>query len=322
MNELPEELPALPAEHVYLGKGGEFKIPDRDGSKYLGQGGMVPKDENWWHFGLLAFESSDVHYCAHRDSEIAKLNATKRYTLAIEHDDFLENPRSWDNLGTIAYRSDRYNLGDWELGGSEENLLIEIAFHEGTHDDIFVAVKDFADAKYSYMTDVLGYSHEQASNEADAWLQEESCRVFDKLYISLPVYAYIHGGITISTGGFSCPWDSGQVGIIYVDRNVLQHFEDEEQVIKALKAEIEIFDSYLQGFCYAFSITDQFDELHESYSGYIGEDFEHNGLYDEIKSLADDYPFDRIKIVYADRSSRYLDEEDKERFLSTGMLSF
>ena len=37
---------------------------------------------------------------------------------------------------------------------------------------------------------------------------------FLKEYIALPVYLYDHGGITISTSPFSCPWDSGFFGII------------------------------------------------------------------------------------------------------------
>ena len=39
---------------------------------------------------------------------------------------------------------------------------------------------------------------------------------FLKEYIALPVYLYDHGGITISTSPFSCPWDSGFFGIIAV----------------------------------------------------------------------------------------------------------
>lgn len=34
-------------------------------------------------------------------------------------------------------------------------------------------------------------------------------------YISLPVYAYVHGDILISDAPFSCPWDSAQCGIIW-----------------------------------------------------------------------------------------------------------
>ena len=33
--------------------------------------------------------------------------------------------------------------------------------------------------------------------------------------VALPLYLYDHSGITMNTSGFSCPWDSGQVGWIY-----------------------------------------------------------------------------------------------------------
>ena len=33
--------------------------------------------------------------------------------------------------------------------------------------------------------------------------------------VILPLYLYDHSGITMNTCGFSCPWDSGQVGWIY-----------------------------------------------------------------------------------------------------------
>lgn len=34
--------------------------------------------------------------------------------------------------------------------------------------------------------------------------------------IILPLYLYDHSGLTIATHPFSCPWDSGKVGFIYV----------------------------------------------------------------------------------------------------------
>ena len=45
------------------------------------------------------------------------------------------------------------------------------------------------------------------------------------LFRSLPLYLYDHGGITMSTNPFSCPWDDGgQVGWIYASK---QKFIDE-----------------------------------------------------------------------------------------------
>src|SRR4051812_34789279 len=37
--------------------------------------------------------------------------------------------------------------------------------------------------------------------------------------IALNVYMIDHGGISLSTSEFGCPWDSGQVGMIFVERD-------------------------------------------------------------------------------------------------------
>ncbi len=40
--------------------------------------------------------------------------------------------------------------------------------------------------------------------------------------VVLPLFLYDHSGITMNTTGFSCPWDSGQVGFIYVDAETIR----------------------------------------------------------------------------------------------------
>jgi hypothetical protein len=37
--------------------------------------------------------------------------------------------------------------------------------------------------------------------------------------LMLPIYMYDHSGITISHKPFSCPWDSGQIGWIFVNKD-------------------------------------------------------------------------------------------------------
>ena len=69
----------------------------------------------------------------------------------------------------------------------------------------------------------------------------------DEGYIWLPVYAYIHSGVMLSTGAFSCPWDSGQCGVIRVsEEKILEDFgvqdisnELRETVKDGLRGEIE-----------------------------------------------------------------------------------
>lgn len=73
--------------------------------------------------------------------------------------------------------------------------------------------------------------------------------------IVLPVYAYIHSGIRLSTGPFSCPWDSGQCGIIYCTKaRAVKEWGKKlctqtviEKAKRYLEGEIETFNQYLSG---------------------------------------------------------------------------
>jgi hypothetical protein len=77
---------------------------------------------------------------------------------------------------------------------------------------------------------------------------------YSKKYISIPVYMYDHGGIAISTQPFSCPWDSGQLGIIFVElKTALKEFNRKrsskqfEKIVKnALTSEVTDYNNYLQ----------------------------------------------------------------------------
>ena len=74
--------------------------------------------------------------------------------------------------------------------------------------------------------------------------------------VMLPIYIYDHSGITINTTGFSCPWDSGQIGYIYV---TLADLEEEglpmDRAERILKAEVEEYDDYLTGNVWGYSIS-------------------------------------------------------------------
>lgn len=79
-----------------------------------------------------------------------------------------------------------------------------------------------------------------------------------------PLYLYDHSGITMSTKPFSCPWDSGQVGIIYatydkVRENYQLGPDDQitaeiiEQAEELLKAEVATYDEYIRGEVFYYS---------------------------------------------------------------------
>lgn len=86
--------------------------------------------------------------------------------------------------------------------------------------------------------------------------------------IWLPVYAYIHSGITISTGPFNCRWDSGQSGIVYCTHAEYRERKGlpanapliEEHLAEArewLSGTVESLDRYLRNDFYGYVITDE-----------------------------------------------------------------
>jgi hypothetical protein len=106
---------------------------------------------------------------------------------------------------------------------------------------------------------------------------EEIKAIFeDKNNICLPVYAYIHGDITLNTTGFTCPWDSGQCGIIYVSKEkARKEFgrltkKTMAKVLDNLKSEIKTFDQFLRGEVYGYTLEDSEGNEKDSCWGFLG----------------------------------------------------
>ena len=85
-------------------------------------------------------------------------------------------------------------------------------------------------------------------------------------------------GITINTTGFSCPWDSGQVGWIYASIDEMKKEYGDispaniEKASEILQDETKLYDYYLRGECYGFHLYKNSKEVDSCY-GFIG-DFE------------------------------------------------
>lgn len=160
---------------------------------------------------------------------VFKTKTIDNYKIEIVQDNHPENPRNWDNLGTMACFHSNYNLGDK---------------HKFSKDEIREIYKN--------------------KNE----------------YISLPLFLYDHSGITMNTKGFSCPWDSGQIGIIFVSKEQVRKeynwkivTEKRKKLIqKYLNGEVEIYDQFLTGEVYGFQITNtKTGEMTDSCYGFYGE---------------------------------------------------
>ena len=113
-----------------------------------------------------------------------------------------------------------------------------------------------------------------------------------KGYYWLPIYAYIHSGITISTSNRTYPyndsWDSGLFGIIAVSKDAPEaKTMTEEQVLEVLRGEIEVLDDYYQGHCYGFRITNRYGEEVDSCWGFIGKHAIDEDIMPEARSVID-----------------------------------
>lgn len=130
----------------------------------------------------------------------------------------------------------------------------------------------------------LGDKHSYSSPE------EFEADMKDTPHIKLPLYLYDHSGITMSTGAFSCPWDSGQVGWIYVTLdNVRNEYsvkrvskKTREQAIECLTGEVKTYDEFLTGQVYGFIVEDEDGEEIDSCWGFYGLEY----CKEEAKSSA------------------------------------
>ena len=100
-----------------------------------------------------------------------------------------------------------------------------------------------------------------------------------KNVISLPVYLYDHSGITINTTGFSCRWDSGEIGYIHITKEeIYKEFNVKrissellKKVYANLKGTISFINDYLTGNIHYFEIIDtDSEEILEAVYGYVG----------------------------------------------------
>lgn len=72
-------------------------------------------------------------------------------------------------------------------------------------------------------------------------------------YTMLPVYMLDHSGLTVNTTGFTCPWDSGRLGYIYVTKEQVKaeygdnSQESEEKAKDFMRSEINTLDQYMTG---------------------------------------------------------------------------
>lgn len=133
----------------------------------------------------------------------------------------------------------------------------------------------------------LGDEHDYDRNDYNSWAELEAAIIKkDKPIAIRPLYMYDHSGITISTTRFSCSWDSGQIGFIYVPKKNYEKLKDAEKAAKIIELEVEVYDQYLRGDVYGYVIVDENENELDSCWSFYGLDYVIKEGKDVLKSLS------------------------------------
>lgn len=128
---------------------------------------------------------------------------------------------------------------------------------------------------------------------------ELEAEVGEKILIAKPLFLYDHSGITISTSAFSCQWDSGQVGWVFVTLKKAQEESGRKTrraqrrwAERVIDGEVAEYDHYLTGNVYGFIVETKPEDAGEepkhleSCWGFYGDYDAKNGVLDEARSIA------------------------------------
>jgi len=206
----------------------------------------------------------------------------KGFNINIDQDCDAQNPRTeWDNLGKMICGHRRYTLGDEQYNNdvcSNWDEAIAMYMFDTYANEKLTSID-------SYNLNNYGFSGEDDENLAkiNRWIERH--------VLWMPLYLYDHSSITMNTTGFSCGWDSGTVGFIYMLKSeAMKNWSGKKYKEFAeayLKSEVTTYDQYISGEVYSYLIEDDVGDNLDSCSGFYGYDHEKSGLMEYAKNAID-----------------------------------
>jgi len=129
------------------------------------------------------------------------------------------------------------------------------------------------------------------TNDYSSWEEIEKAIVKKyKPVVILSVYMYDHSGITINTTGFSCSWDSGQIGFIFITKEDAEDYygtTDTTKLKQYLIEEIKVLNDYLVGSVYSIYFRPKDDLLNVEYMTTVyGEENIDNAIPKDCEKLS------------------------------------
>lgn len=210
------------------------------------------------------------HYVFGEETFKLKDSTGKRYSLKIERDDFPENPREWYNVSTMVCWHRSYDLGDKHNFDNPDKLMQHL----------------YLDVTGKYWDD---------EHDSEDWEDIYKELKESNLILIKPLNLYDHSDITISTSNaypYNDRWDAGCVGFVYITKEkalkeLVEYVLDENgerikeehkhpngnstwsyktqpltdetweaRADKVIEEEVKIFDYYLTGEVYYFTLSE------------------------------------------------------------------
>ena len=212
-----------------------------------------------------------------------------------------ENPRDNDwgsNFGKMVCWHRRYNLGDEQPKKNHEEYLEGMAVDA---DPEIEEIKERVDRIWNHFYPGYQKPERLATKIADQYLKNRIEKSLEENFVMLPLYLYDHSGLTMSTGSFSCPWDSGKVGFIYVTKqDVIKECGrwDADAIVKAeriMQQEVETYSQHLEGDVWGYEVVqkheDETEDVIDSCWGMYGMDY----CEEEAMRVAGKYEYDSSK---------------------------
>ena len=105
------------------------------------------------------------------------------------------------------------------------------------------------------------------------WTDKEAvARVGEKIGYVFNLYKYEHGQVAYNVDGFSCPWDSGQVGFVVIPKDAALNRSDAHDLAKSVCNEIS---DWCNGNYVGFEILDEAGNFIDSCGGFSGSDYDY-----------------------------------------------
>jgi len=192
-----------------------------------------------------------------------------------------KNPREDDHFGYIAYtRSDGEFFTEYSLN-SRKPLDFQM-----------------------WLKDMLGQKRKTAK------MLTELQRTFNKQYVGVPIYRVeipsLNGPLLSSEQPNFPDFEGEFAGYIFTTKEIVrQTFKTKkvtQKIMKETKAilknELSLFNSYINKFVYGYRIIDEEGNIVQENTNFFGNDWESNGLMDEIP---EDFHYQLENIIFSEK---------------------